>query len=71
MFKTLLVSAKGFMAYFVIILLIAIAGFISALIMGKDNAIEKAAENFIDQEVESKFHLPSGTVNVDLSPDEN
>lgn len=69
--NVLINTVKNFMTYVSLLLIIALVGFISSFFMGNDNSLEKAAENFIDQEIEGKLHLPDGSVNIDLTPDNN
>ena len=66
MMKGILVSSKGVMIYIGIILVLAIAGFVSAYFYGT-NKFQKTVEIVLDEEIESKLHLPDKSINIDLS----
>ena len=51
-----------------IIVGLGIVALVSAKFMGDDNPVEEVAEEIIEDTIESQFHIPDGTIKIDLTP---
>lgn len=52
----------------IVVAVVAALGIGSQFVMGDDNQVEEMAEDYVENQIEERFNLPEGAIDLDFSP---